>query len=83
MTEQQNTPELRFPEFNGEWQLNKLENIASFLKVNHYQKDLNHEGEPCILYGELYTRYGSILKSAYSKTSIDNSSLVYSKKIKF
>ncbi|WP_256088074.1 restriction endonuclease subunit S [Staphylococcus haemolyticus] len=81
MTEQQNTPELRFPEFNGEWQLNKLENIASFSKGKSLsKKDLNHEGEPCILYGELYTRYGSILKSAYSKTSIDNSSLVYSKK---
>lgn len=81
MTEQQNTPELRFPEFNGEWQLNKLENIASFSKGKSLsKKDLNHEGEPCILYGELYTKYGSILKSAYSKTSIDNSSLVYSKK---
>lgn len=81
MTEQQNTPELRFPEFKDDWQLTKLENIANFSKGKLLsKKDLSNVGKPCILYGELYTRYGSILKSVYSKTSINSKSLVFSKK---
>ena len=81
MTEQTNTPELRFPEFKDEWKLQKLGNLAQFSKGKSLsKKDLNINGNPCILYGELYTKYGAILNKVYSKTSTQNDSLVFSKR---
>ena len=41
---------------------------------------LSDDGEPCILYGELYTKYKSeTIREAISKTNIDNTKLVRSK----
>ena len=81
MTEQTNTPKLRFPEFKDEWKLQKLGNLAQFSKGKSLsKKDLNINGKPCILYGELYTKYGAILNKVYSKTSTQNDSLVFSKR---
>ena len=81
MTEYANTPELRFPEFKDEWELQKLGNLAQFSKGKSLsKKDLNINGNPCILYGELYTKYGAILNKVYSKTSTQNDSLVFSKR---
>ena len=41
---------------------------------------MSDEGEPCILYGELYTKYKSeTIKEVISKTNIDNTKLVRSK----
>lgn len=81
MTEQTNTPKLRFPEFKDEWKLQKLGNLAQFSKGKSLsKKDLNINGNPCILYGELYTKYGAILNKVYSKTSTQNDSLVFSKR---
>gem|GEM_PF-1090276 len=41
---------------------------------------LSNEGEPCILYGELYTKYKSeTIKEVISKTNIDSTKLVRSK----
>ena len=81
MTEHTNTPELRFPEFKDEWKLQKLGNLAQFSKGKSLsKKDLNINGKPCILYGELYTKYGAILNKVYSKTSTQNDSLVFSKR---
>ena len=81
MTEYTNTPELRFPEFKDEWKLQKLGNLAQFSKGKSLsKKDLNINGKPCILYGELYTKYGAILNKVYSKTSTQNDSLVFSKR---
>lgn len=81
MTEYKNTPELRFPEFKDEWKLQKLGNLAQFSKGKSLsKKDLNINGNPCILYGELYTKYGAILNKVYSKTSTQNDSLVFSKR---
>ena len=81
MTEYTNTPELRFPEFKDEWKLQKLGNLAQFSKGKSLsKKDLNINGNPCILYGELYTKYGAILNKVYSKTSTQNDSLVFSKR---
>lgn len=81
MTEYANTPELRFPEFKEEWKLQKLGNLAQFSKGKSLsKKDLNINGNPCILYGELYTKYGAILNKVYSKTSTQNDSLVFSKR---
>lgn len=81
MTEHTNTPELRFSEFKEEWKLQKLGNLAQFSKGKSLsKKDLNINGNPCILYGELYTKYGAILNKVYSKTSTQNDSLVFSKR---
>lgn len=81
MTEQTNTPELRFSEFSKEWEFQELGNLAQFSKGKLLsKKDLNISGIPCILYGELYTSYGAILNKVYSKTDSKKNSLVFSKK---
>lgn len=81
MTEHTNTPELRFPEFKEKWEFQELGNLAQFSKGKLLsKKDLNISGIPCILYGELYTRYGAILNKVYSKTDSKKNSLVFSKK---
>ena len=81
MIEHTNTPELRFPEFREEWKFQQLGNLAQFSKGKLLsKKDLNTSGIPCILYGELYTKYGAILNKVYSKTATQNDSLIFSKK---
>ena len=74
-------PPLRFPEFVGEWKVEQLDSIATLSKgVGISKEQLSEEGEPCILYGELYTKYKSeIIKQIESKTDIDCSKLKRSK----
>ncbi|WP_342975867.1 restriction endonuclease subunit S [Phocaeicola massiliensis] len=74
-------PHLRFPEFSGEWKETKLEKIAEITKGSGISKDqLSEHGSPCILYGELYTKYKSeIINEVYSRTELDSSLLVKSK----
>ena len=74
-------PHLRFPEFSGEWEKERLDKIATLSKgIGISKEQLSNDGEPCILYGELYTKYKSeIIKEIYSKTDIDNSKLKRSK----
>ena len=76
-----NVPNLRFTEFEGEWQEKRLSDIADLSKGIGISKDqLSADGEPCILYGELYTKYKSeTIKEVISKTNIDNTKLVKSK----
>ena len=63
-------PKLRFKEFCGEWEEKRLGDIAEIYKGNTLSKsDLRDEGYPCILYGELYTKYGEIIERVYSKTN--------------
>ena len=53
-----NVPALRFPEFTGEWKEERLDEIAELSKgVGISKEQLSEDGEPCILYGELYTKY--------------------------
>jgi len=58
-----------------------LSDIADLSKGIGISKDqLSADGEPCILYGELYTKYKSeTIKEVISKTNIDNTKLVKSK----
>ena len=74
-------PNLRFKEFQGEWEEKRLSEIADLFKGNGISKDqLSDDGEPCILYGELYTKYKSeTIREVISKTNIDNTKLVRSK----
>ena len=76
-----NVPNLRFKEFQGEWKEERLADIADLYKGTGISKDqLSDDGEPCILYGELYTKYKSeTIREVVSKTNIDNSKLVRSK----
>lgn len=76
-----NVPNLRFPEFQGEWKEKRLADIADLYKGTGISKDqLSDDGESCILYGELYTKYKSeTIREVISKTNIDNTKLVRSK----
>ena len=76
-----NVPNLRFPEFQGEWEEKRLSEIADLFKGNGISKEqLTDTGEPCILYGELYTKYKSeVISDIFSKTDIDTRKLVKSK----
>ena len=76
-----NVPHLRFPEFTEEWKETKLGKIAEITKGSGISKDrLSEYGSPCILYGELYTKYKSeIINEVYSRTELDSSLLVKSK----
>ena len=58
-----------------------MSDIADISKGIGISKDqLSADGEPCILYGELYTKYKSeTIKEVISKTNIDNTKLVKSK----
>ena len=71
---------MRFPEFSGEWESNELHKVASLSKGAGISKDqLSDSGHPCILYGELYTKYKSeIIREVYSKTQLDVANLVKS-----
>ena len=75
-----NVPHLRFPEFTGEWEKKSLGLIAEITKGNGISKEqLSAQGTPCILYGELYTKYKSeIINEIHSKTALNSSSLVKS-----
>lgn len=72
---------MRFPEFTEEWKETKLGKIAEITKGSGISKDrLSEYGSPCILYGELYTKYKSeIINEVYSRTELDSSLLVKSK----
>ena len=72
---------MRFPEFTEEWEETTLGKISEITKGSGISKDqLSEQGSPCILYGELYTKYKSeIIDEVYSRTELDSSSLVKSK----
>lgn len=70
-------PELGFPEFESEWKNKNLENIVDFAKGKLLgKKDLIDKGRyPCILYGELYTKYGPIINDVVSRTDVNKDKL--------
>ncbi|API79774.1 restriction endonuclease subunit S [Staphylococcus argenteus] len=75
-TQKKNVPELRFPEFEGEWEEKELGDVASFAKGKlGAKKDVSKTGVPIILYGELYTKYGAIVSKIFSKTDIPENKL--------
>jgi len=80
MSEVNNVPALRFPEFSGEWGLKTLGQEADFLKGKGISKsDIDENGTTeCIRYGELYTHYSEVIRDIKSKTNVDNSQLVLS-----
>lgn len=73
---------MRFPEFTEEWKEERLGKVAELSKgVGISKEQLSEDGEPCILYGELYTKYKSeIIHKVISKTNIESSNLKRSKR---
>lgn len=64
-------PKIRFKEFKSIWEHRKLDSLAEFSKGKGYsKKDLITEGNPIILYGQLYTKYQTIIKKidTFAKT---------------
>ena len=59
-----------------------MKDIAQISKGAGISKDqLSETGKPCVLYGELYTKYKSeVITEILSKTKIEGSHLVYSQK---
>ncbi len=75
------TPKLRFKEFSGDWETKKLEELGEFFKGSILSKsNLSNEGKPCVLYGELYTRYSEVIKNVISKTDLNDDNLVIGNK---
>ena len=74
-------PLLRFPEFTDEWKEVKLGEVAEISKGSGISKDqLSPHGLPCILYGELYTKYSSeLISEIISHTELDPLTLIFSK----
>ena len=58
----QRVPEIRLSGFEGEWEIQRLKELATFSKGNGYTKnDLVNSGKEIILYGQLYTNYQTII----------------------
>lgn len=76
-------PQLQFPEFRGaeEWTSATLGEKSTILKGKGISKaDLDPSGQqPCIRYGELYTRYGEVITKVVSRTKVPASELFLSK----
>ena len=52
------TGKTRLPGFKEDWEVKKLEEIGTIKKGRHISKrQLSTQGKPCVLYGEIYTRY--------------------------
>ena len=82
MKQTQNVPILRFAEFKGEWEEKQLGKIAHFTKGKGISKsDIDIDGNTeCIRYGELYTHYREVIDNIISRTNIEKSELIFSKK---
>lgn len=81
MTEQANTPVLRFKSFNDEWSLSTIGALGDFYYGKSAPKWSITEdvGIPCIRYGELYTKFNNVVNEIYSYTSIPKEKLRFSK----
>ena len=66
-----NIPEIRFKEFTEAWEQRKYEEIGICLQGGNLgYADLDEKGKyKCVLYGELYTRYDTIIKDIINKTN--------------
>ncbi|MCF8346509.1 MAG: restriction endonuclease subunit S, partial [Bacteroidales bacterium] len=75
-----NTPEIRFPEFNGDWKSTRFGEIGKFSKGKGISKDdISADGvTECIRYGELYTTYNETIENVKSKTKVAKKDLVLS-----
>lgn len=74
-------PELRFSEFDNGWEEKRLGSVVKFKKGKGIPKrDLSTGGNPCILYGELYTTYRETINKVFSHTRVDIDGLILGKR---
>lgn len=79
MKKNKNIPEIRFKGFEGEWTNSQMSVLADYSKGRGYTKnDLIKNGTPIILYGRLYTKYGTSI-SEVDTFVVDKKGSVYSK----
>lgn len=76
-------PQLRFPEFSkdGEWESTTIGQVGNFYYGKSAPKWSLSEDAPtlCVRYGELYTKFGTIIREVHSRTNIDPKTLKFSK----
>jgi type I restriction enzyme, S subunit len=65
------TGQTRLPGFSGGWEVKRLGNVANFLKGKGLPKSslIPFGSEPCIHYGELFTRYPETIGTIISHTN--------------
>ena len=69
-------PEIRFKEFSGKWNYLALGENAKFTKGQGYSKsDLVTNGSPIILYGQLYTKYQTVITAVDTFVTEKNKSV--------
>ena len=72
-----NKPEIRFDGFSGDWEYQKLGEVANFTKGNGYSKsDIVQNGTPIILYGRLYTKYEVVINEVDTFASLKTNSVI-------
>lgn len=83
MSNEKLIPELRFPQFQnqGEWELTSIGEIGAFYYGKSAPKWSLSEDAPtlCVRYGELYTKFDTIITEVKSRTNIEPSDLKFSK----
>ena len=64
-------PKYRFPEFKDSWEIISVSDIGCVYKGGIFSKaDIDQNASnPCIHYGELFTKYNEIISNIYSKTN--------------
>lgn len=76
-------PNLRFPEFltDNDWQLTTIGKVGKFYYGKSAPKWSLSSDAPtlCVRYGELYTKFDTIISKVFSRTNIDPSNLKFSK----
>ena len=81
--EGETVPKLRFPEFmdSGEWECTTIGEVGKFYYGKSAPKwSLSNDAPTlCVRYGELYTKFGTIISEVLSRTNIDPSNLKFSK----
>ncbi len=63
MSKQTNIPSLRFPEFSGEWEKKRYNEIYSFYSTNSFSRDnLNYDNGAVknIHYGDIHTKFSTL-----------------------
>lgn len=74
-TKKKKVPDLRFPEFEGEWEEKRFGNVFKFLRTNSYSRNqLNYEkGEvKNIHYGDIHTKFKTCFDSSQEKVPFIN-----------
>lgn len=64
-------PVLRFPAFKEFWEIITLSEVCDVFRGGTFSKaDIDVKGtEPCIHYGELFTKYNEVIFNIFSRTN--------------